>query len=417
VHWSKDFVEHLRTVHFALLTVSVGLILILTSAHYNAKVAASQLREVIRIMDDFQKRVDTLIADNADASEFMPRGEPYSVAKDGVWFTADPKKKLIFHVDDPPVFYCETGSKVRHFGKDWRPETLAQFAGWWNRFPIVVRTVNQLTEGKFHRPRTQPIPDSEAVSPIAIIGSTGSRSNPIYLTVEDLCADESLRLLGSVGVDYYTFQVDSGTTLPINQTDLHGNATTQANDSVTPFVKSFPDLATAASGNENEYLQDIGTDLQSEAAKGGDAFEAFGIKIPAERVTRWGMVVLVGVQLYFFMYLKRLSMSLKCGDAGWDVPWIAMDQSVLARIVLFVSIVLVPACAAFSILIQTMSPMLPDGWSWHFVRMLRTSSVHDNRVLLILMCCGLATSIFLSLCSWRYRPTLSEPAASPTIFE
>src|SRR5438876_1117330 len=43
-HWSKDFVEHLRTVHFALITVSVGLVLlILSSRQYSPGAAIVQL--------------------------------------------------------------------------------------------------------------------------------------------------------------------------------------------------------------------------------------------------------------------------------------------------------------------------------------------------------------------------------------
>jgi hypothetical protein len=39
-HWSKDFVEHLRTVHFALIAVAAGLILLVLSAReYNAVTA------------------------------------------------------------------------------------------------------------------------------------------------------------------------------------------------------------------------------------------------------------------------------------------------------------------------------------------------------------------------------------------
>jgi hypothetical protein len=47
-HWSKDFVEHLRTVHFALIAVSVGLILlVLSSSQYNAVTALVQVQEIL----------------------------------------------------------------------------------------------------------------------------------------------------------------------------------------------------------------------------------------------------------------------------------------------------------------------------------------------------------------------------------
>jgi len=49
-HWSKDFVEHLRTIHFALIVVSGGLIVLaLSSQPYNTKAAYQQLEEIINL--------------------------------------------------------------------------------------------------------------------------------------------------------------------------------------------------------------------------------------------------------------------------------------------------------------------------------------------------------------------------------
>src|ERR1700751_5325293 len=45
--WSKGFIEHIRTVHFALVTVSTGLILILSSKTYDPKSAASEMTAVM----------------------------------------------------------------------------------------------------------------------------------------------------------------------------------------------------------------------------------------------------------------------------------------------------------------------------------------------------------------------------------
>jgi hypothetical protein len=47
-HWSKDFVEHLRTVHFALIAISAGLILLVASSReYNPVTALVQVDEII----------------------------------------------------------------------------------------------------------------------------------------------------------------------------------------------------------------------------------------------------------------------------------------------------------------------------------------------------------------------------------
>jgi hypothetical protein len=49
-HWSKDFVEHLRTVHFTLIGVATALILIVLSAKpYDPTVALRQIHQIIEL--------------------------------------------------------------------------------------------------------------------------------------------------------------------------------------------------------------------------------------------------------------------------------------------------------------------------------------------------------------------------------
>lgn len=49
-HWSKDFVEHLRTVHFTLIGLAIGLIVIVLSAKpYDSVVALRQLHEILEL--------------------------------------------------------------------------------------------------------------------------------------------------------------------------------------------------------------------------------------------------------------------------------------------------------------------------------------------------------------------------------
>src|SRR6266568_7411193 len=48
-HWSKDFVEHLRTVHFALIALSIGLILLLSSTSYDARAVLTQIHEILQL--------------------------------------------------------------------------------------------------------------------------------------------------------------------------------------------------------------------------------------------------------------------------------------------------------------------------------------------------------------------------------
>jgi hypothetical protein len=47
VHWSKDFVEHLRTVHFALIATAVALVIVaLTTKPYSTAVAKNEFHRL-----------------------------------------------------------------------------------------------------------------------------------------------------------------------------------------------------------------------------------------------------------------------------------------------------------------------------------------------------------------------------------
>src|SRR5215471_7320028 len=93
---------------------------------------------------------------------------------------------------------------------------------------------------------------------------------------------------------------------------------------------------------------------------------------------------------YMAMYLIRLSNKLRPDDPGWDVP-LAMEQSLLARISLFVSVVSLPVYAALALQIRA-----PFRWG-------------ENNFEIVVMLVGLIVSLTLSVLSWKYRPRLNEP--------
>ena len=68
-HWSKDFVEHLRTVHFALVTISVGLIVVLSSTKYDPKVAYVQLEDIISLRNQWRTDPSFLSSGQVDLTD------------------------------------------------------------------------------------------------------------------------------------------------------------------------------------------------------------------------------------------------------------------------------------------------------------------------------------------------------------
>src|SRR5437879_5077450 len=112
--WSKGFVEHLRTVHFALLSISVALILLLLSKPYDARTAVSELNQIVSLKKFLLgptegwgwQTVETVPIASGEAIFYAPSfgatvGK--SSTKGGIPFEG---KTLTFRVSQPNVYTC-----------------------------------------------------------------------------------------------------------------------------------------------------------------------------------------------------------------------------------------------------------------------------------------------------------------------
>ena len=111
------------------------------------------------------------------------------------------------------------------------------------------------------------------------------------------------------------------------------------------FTSSFKDLALASAGLEELEFDDLHEKLKTEAASGTGFFELAGIKIPATQVTTVGIIAVLCIQFYLLILLRELSRRIQPGDSSWDIAWIGLFGSRLARSATWISIVLCPlAC-------------------------------------------------------------------------
>jgi hypothetical protein len=94
-------------------------------------------------------------------------------------------------------------------------------------------------------------------------------------------------------------------------------------------------------------------------------------------------------------YLRQLSGKLHVDDAGWDVPWIGMNQSSLAVSMFFVSLILLPLLA---------------------VALLARQALTQSRDYIVIksggLISGFAVSLVLGILSWRSRPKLGQDELS-----
>ncbi len=174
------------------------------------------------------------------------------------------------------------------------------------------------------------------------------------------------------------------------------------------FDETFRDLSIATRDLESLGVEHARNRLddESKAAKGSEHFEIFGVKIPAPQLTRWGILGLLCVQLYFFVHLKQLSNKLHSSDAGWDIPWLGMYASPLPRVIYFVSITVVPVVAVGLLAAQMFADLVSiSGVSWNW----ELSQDTNRWPVFTIILCSLAslTSALLGCLAWKYRPKLN----------
>jgi hypothetical protein len=472
IHWSKDFVEHLRAVHFALIAVSAGLILlVLSSKEYNAATALVQLEDLLEMKKhwsldwmearsepigeiDARDRVDKALVDAKHGKEaivhvrtdsIVPRflhenlryrlgvyPEDY-LANSSVTFECTMPKfnwfvtSSILPTDSSLTLKDHEGLNTRFyldFHTGWStdntrfPRTPQDLENWWGRIDDPIYLPNRFSEDWI-------VDDPQFVSELERwLKNAGPRDRTIIVKLElrltrpTLYSTKSPEQQLAAGwvqgryVGTFNWQGKERTlTIPITGYERMslGPAIRQSLGIVGPgkFNRNLRDLALATQAEGGLPLETIKEFLHDEASKGPEVFEAFGMKFPQGHIILWGDILLLGVQVYLFIYLRQLWRKLKPGDPGWDVPWIGMDSSGLSQTILFVSLTMVPGVAAALLCQQAINHLLGgtrDGWMY---------------LKIIVLVFATVTSMVLGILCWCHRPRLRPgvPSCSPQLFE
>jgi WD40 repeat protein len=112
------------------------------------------------------------------------------------------------------------------------------------------------------------------------------------------------------------------------------------------FEKAFSSLNTVTLHLQTSALDDLKQHLDEEKLRAGEKFEAIGLKIPAEFVVRYGLFVLLGLQLYFWIHLAAFRKYCIPPQSLSLQPWIGLYDGLAARSAFFVSAVLVPIASS-----------------------------------------------------------------------
>lgn len=157
VHWSKDYVEHLRTVHLTLVAVSLAVLIIMLSARpYRPAVAVRELHQILELKklwspqwirskgthkDIHLKYDDTMEKKYPGLTTKVSVQSEIKDLSARVYF---PERKRAKRVEDvllifPAQNYAELNPDGERVAAVGFPETLNEFERWWNNLSKPVQ--------------------------------------------------------------------------------------------------------------------------------------------------------------------------------------------------------------------------------------------------------------------------------------
>ncbi|HLJ26635.1 MAG TPA: hypothetical protein VKY85_07985 [Candidatus Angelobacter sp.] len=367
--WSKDFVEHLRTVHFSLITLSIALLVISTGDQDQYYNAYSQLQLIKKVSNEWKNGVQNLLRvsschylsepgrqPTADQQSKVDEQSSYQQAKlqecTPYLSTADLSAlriedgsiKIRPSLDIADLCTDENGRRVL---KNHSLDTIGQISDFWNRFSkapalTCITDVGQpvlQVDGKSKNPTVTKNLQGAAVGDI-----------PIPLSPEPQTrAAEQLR--GEVDADGHkilvTFKVTRAPLLQLNLGIMHDVVSGHLWGDPSgrdPFDLAFPDLNGVAKtlALYGETLQKSADRLATHMDKPEATTTIFGIAIAVRQLTTWGSFLLVGIQLYLWIHLRELTSRLSADSAGWRVAWIGVYDRSTAKLMSKASAALAP---------------------------------------------------------------------------
>jgi len=404
-HWSVDFVEHLRTVHFGMVTVAIALI-ILVSGSRDTRIskALTQATQIVEFQSRWNEVQKTVYASAAQLLSISVADSTYFI-KIAAKTDALPGHQARLRMGLTSDFIA-TYKPWKFSGADMKesPRNLTEFRTWWDKLhegtTVVVPNVSGGKGDKcilnvWEQDETGKIEDID-IEGEEIFKAPGEKERPPpYICregagLEDITAQSypieeiDLDPIGKDGSGFMLTgrarKLKSG---KVSKTKLAtgvsvgftlGGNSVVVNESVLQglfsdwrtgtYNEAFPELAGTAKDFETIALKSIPARLQDLQPKGEQNIEAFGLKVPSADITRWGLVLLLSVQFYFWLHLHELNRKIDTSAPGWDVAWIGLYHSMSAAVSMLISACLLPVIAVLVLGLRIPSDIQLPNHRW-----------------------------------------------------
>lgn len=384
-HWSVDFVEHLRSIHFALVAVSLGLI-ILVSGSRDVRIsrALTQATEIAELETRWKEAQTTLYLAAAQSINLPTDGRTFFVTV-AAPTPAMPEEGVRIRLGVPTDAFSQYEKwKFSDAVMDKAPRKLSEFRVWWRKMQAGVRVfVPDFSEKKHETCDAEVLQrDERGRAEVISFDTIGSFQPPgappldsaVRCSLGDLVSFISETSIG-VKPQFETELLESGAIVLRGRAENVKTTTSSGRKLTTevwvdvmltaqaatinekalqemfsdwrsgPYDQAFPELAAISGDLENIDLKGMASRIQDLQPKGEQNFEAFGLKVPSADITRWGTVLLLALQFYFWLHLHELNQKIDRDSPGWDVAWIGVYRSTSATVSMYLSGSLLPLIA------------------------------------------------------------------------
>jgi len=106
-----------------------------------------------------------------------------------------------------------------------------------------------------------------------------------------------------------------------------------------PFSQAFYELDQSTAGFQHLKFEDLTKILKTQQETSRESFEAFGVKFPKETTTRWGVLVILGLQFYLWLHMAEYR---KRPYQESDVAWVGVYEGFIARLTFGLTALLLP---------------------------------------------------------------------------
>ena len=344
-HWLTDAVEHLRAVHFALVTVSVVLLIVISGTKdLPVEKARTEATEIV----DLPQKWDRVTQEAAEEAIRNARVLDQHAVAISIPAPISPQIRdgLLGYMNVRPREFAKLIANYSQLHMDKVPDSIADFQIWWDflhsgisiGIPALTSSARECRAWvseplhvhrleKFTKPNCVILKDASGTDVVpngtGLISAEWSdyyEGTDVFL-IGKIAFDEQGRLIDSNGCcrsGSTKIQIAIPYTVVNSSFDEKFLRNIYGDWRTGTFVQAFPELVEVS--EDFKYLDFAHVpDRIKELPLADQTVDVLGLRIPSAGANFWGPFFLIAVQLYFWLHLDELTRKIASTAPGWKL--------------------------------------------------------------------------------------------------